>query len=167
MKKNILKLLTLSIVSIFVASCNNNSNTSSETNSQTSEEVKEEITLKFWHGFTGTDGDHMASMVDKFNEEYKGKINVEVNRLNWDTLFTKFYQQKNNPKFSPNIIAVPANRLGSVISRNMITTMDDIMDTFNLSESDFLPAAYEIGNVNNHRYSFPLDMHPTAIFYNK
>ncbi len=167
MKRNLLKCFTLAIIAMFIASCNNNNITNSEENSQSNGDTQEEITLKFWHGFTGTDGDHMGSMVDKFNEEYKGKIKVEVNRLNWDTLFTKFYQQKNNPKFSPNIIAVPANRLGSVISRNMITTMDDIMETFSLSESDFLPAAYEIGNINNHRYSFPLDMHPTAIFYNK
>lgn len=37
-----------------------------------------EISLSFWNGFTGTDGDNMAVMVNNFNKQYEGKIKVEV-----------------------------------------------------------------------------------------
>lgn len=139
-----------------------------ESNGSTQTDIIEgEITLSFWHGFTGTDGNNMAVMVDNFNKEYAGKIKVEVNRLDWDTLFTKFYQNKKNPRFSPNIIAVPANRIGSVVERDMIVEMNDVMESLELSKADFIPAAYDAGVFGSTRYSFPLDIHPTAIFYNK
>ncbi len=170
MKNNLFKMLLLSSISLICVSCGNNGNTSSPlNNSESFSDIvfNEEVTLKFWHGFTGTDGDHMQTMVEDFNNQYKGQIKVEINRLDWDTLFTKFYQQKNNPKFSPNVVAIPTNRLGSVLSKNMLTEIDDIMEVFNLNKEEFLPAAYDIGSINGHRYSFPLDEHPTAIFYNK
>ena len=127
----------------------------------------EPVTLKFWHGFTGSDGDYMKTIVDAFNAENEENITVEITRLDWDTLFTKFYQNKKNARFSPHIIAVPSNRLGSVLSREMVIPMDDVMERLELSSSDFVPAAFEAGIVGGTRYSFPLDLHPTAIFYNK
>lgn len=154
-------IVLLSILS--VSACGDNDNQTNEND----EIIEGEIVLKFWHGFTGTDGNNMAVMVDNFNKAYEGKIKVEVNRLDWDTLFTKFYQNKKNAKFSPNIIAVPANRLGSVVERDMVVQMNDVMDTLELSQNDFIDAAYTIGVIGDNRYSFPLDIHPTAIFYNK
>lgn len=162
MKKLLLVLIVL--LSIFsVSACGDNDN---QTNVN-DEIIEGEIVLKFWHGFTGTDGNNMAVMVDNFNKAYEGKIKVEVNRLDWDTLFTKFYQNKKNAKFSPNIIAVPANRLGSVVERDMVVQMNDVMEKLELSQSDFIDAAYTAGVFGSTRYSFPLDIHPTAIFYNK
>ena len=163
MKKLLLFLIVLlSIIS--VSACGDNDDQTNGTDEPT---VEGEIVLKFWHGFTGTDGNNMATMVEDFNKAHEGKIKVEVNRLDWDTLFTKFYQNKKNPKFSPNIIAVPANRLGSVVERDMVVEMNDVMEKLVLSQTDFIDAAYTAGVFGDTRYSFPLDIHPTAIFYNK
>ena len=83
MKKLFLVLIVL--LSIFsVSACGDNDNQTNEND----EIIEGEIVLKFWHGFTGTDGNNMATMVDNFNKAYEGKIKVEVNRLDWDTLFT-------------------------------------------------------------------------------
>lgn len=160
MKKLLLALIVL--LSIFsVSACNSN------TSGNEQPPIEGEITLSFWHGFTGTDGNNMATMVEDFNKTYEGQIKVEVNRLDWDTLFTKFYQNKKNPRFSPNIIAVPANRLGSVVERDMVVEMNDVMEKLELTQNDFIDAAYIAGIFGDTRYSFPLDIHPTAIFYNK
>ena len=165
MRKVLLFLVVLlSIVSLCACDKSSNSNT---TNPGDDAPIEGEITLNFWHGFTGTDGNNMATIVEDFNEEYAGKIKIEINRLDWDTLFTKFYQNKKNPRFSPHIIVVPANRLGTVVDRDMVAQMNDVMDSLELSSSDFIDAAYTAGVFGDTRYSFPLDVHPTAIFYNK
>lgn len=164
MKKQILRFFEIIPAILFsLTSCGNGG----KTNSVSSAGGGEPITLKFWHGFTGSDGDYMKTIVDAFNAENEGKITVEVTRLDWDTLFTKFYQNKKNARFSPHIIAVPANRLGSVLAREMVIPMDDVIEELDISSSDFVPSAFEAGIVGGTRYSFPLDIHPTAIFYNK
>jgi len=166
MKSKNIKIISMGMLLLSMVACNTSSNSSSSTTGTSESEIKE-VSLSFWHGFTGTDGDNMNSIVNAFNQEYAGRIKIEVNRLDWDTLFTKFYQNKKNPRFSPNVIAVPANRLGSVLQRDMIIPMNDIMDNFSLTESDFISSAYNVGVVDGNRYSFPLDVHPTALFYNK
>jgi multiple sugar transport system substrate-binding protein len=67
--KNILCLL-LFVASICLVACDNDEDVT------TGEDG--EISLSFWNGFTGTDGDNMAVMVNNFNKQYEGKIKVEV-----------------------------------------------------------------------------------------
>lgn len=166
MRKVLLFLVVL--LSIFsVASCDKSSSNNDGEHVESDEPIEGEIVLRFWHGFTGTDGNNMAAIVEEFNREYAGKIKIEINRLDWDTLFTKFYQNKKNAKYSPHIIVVPANRLGTVVERDMLVQMNDVMTELNLGSDDFISAAYNAGVFGETRYSFPLDVHPTAIFYNK
>ena len=84
MKKLLLFLIVLlSIIS--VSACGDNDDQTNGTDEPT---VEGEIVLKFWHGFTGADGDSMKKMVDKFNEENTYQITIEMEVYNWDTLFT-------------------------------------------------------------------------------
>ena len=46
--------------------------------------------IRFWNGFTGTDGETMDKIVERFNTEYaEEKIMVVADKIPWDTLFTK------------------------------------------------------------------------------
>ena len=158
MKKSSLFLSVLTIVSAYsLASCNNQSNV----------EEEGEIVLKFWNGFTGSDGNNMHEIVNSFNKEYAGKIKIEDDTINWDSLFLKLIQNKGKERFSPHIVAMGANRLGSMIGKGILKEMDDITTFLNANKEDYLSASWNAGNIDSHRYSFPLDMHPTAMFYNK
>jgi len=163
MKKTILYFSCLALGSILLTSCGGGDNSTPAGGSSSDGE----ITLKFWHGFTGADGDSMDIIVNNFNTEYAGRIKIQMEEYTWDTLFTKLYTTSTNPKFMPHVIATGANRLAGVKKRKLLLTMDDVMDKFHLGSSDFLPAAYNAGMIDGHRYSFPLDTHPTAIYYNK
>lgn len=172
MKKSnkIKKILSLFVfVSAFCVGCSETTSSNSQQNSpsDTNTSITEPITLKFWHGFTGTDGDSMTKMVNRFNEENPYQITVEMEVYNWDTLFTKLFTTTTNARFMPHIVAMGANRLASTYSKKILLEMDDIMDRFELEKKDFIPATYDAGLINDHRYSFPLDMHPTAVYYNK
>ena len=139
------------------------------TNSTPSDKVDEdkEIVLKFWNGFTGADGNFMKEIVNSFNEEYTGKIKIEVDTINWDSLFLKLIQNKGKEKFSPHIVAMGANRLGKMQSKGIIREINDIESYLEVSKTDYLNAAWDAGMFDGKRYSFPLDMHPTAMYYNK
>lgn len=158
MKKSLLGIISLIVVSAFSTtgcSTGNSSNTDGE------------ITLKFWNGFTGADGDNMKEIVNSFNKEYSGKIKVEVDTINWDSLFLKLIQNKGKEKFSPHIVAMGADRLGQMQSKGIIRSINDITTYLNATEDDYLQAAWDAGQFGEDRYSFPLDLHPTAMYYNK
>ena len=159
MKKSLISFVTLLSVSAYISSCG------SSTNSGNNPEG--EITLKFWNGFTGADGDNMKQIVNAFNEEHKGSIKVVVDTVNWDSLFLKLIQNKGKEKFSPHIVAMGANRLGQMQSKGIIRKINDIPEKLNASKSDYLDAAWNAGIFGEDRYSFPLDVHPTAMYYNK
>lgn len=158
MKKRSRIINFLVIVSAFtLAGCSNNTPTTEDG----------EIVLKFWNGFTGADGNSMKEIVNSFNNEYEGKIKIEVDTINWDSLFLKLIQNKGKAKFSPHIVAMGANRLGSMKAKGIIREINDIESYLEASKSDYLEASWEAGIFDGNRYSFPLDMHPTAMYYNK
>ncbi len=158
MKKSSLFLTILAIVSAYsLSSCS----------SDTKVEEEGEIVLKFWNGFTGSDGNNMHAIVESFNKEYEGKIKIEDDTINWDSLFLKLIQNKGKERFSPHIVAMGANRLGSIQGKGILKEMDDIVSFLNANEEDYLEASWNAGLLKNKRYSFPLDMHPTAMYYNK
>lgn len=142
---------------------------SADSATDASSEDNSPVTLKFWNGFTGSDGAGMDKIVQSFNKAYEGKITVEVDTINWDSLFLKLIQNKGKAKYSPHIVAMGANRLAQMQTKGIIRAIDDITTYTNAKESDYIPVAWNAGLLGNdgHRYSFPLDVHPTAMFYNK
>lgn len=168
MKKSLFKhgLLALSILAL--VGCGGNKESTDPNNSNITED-NSLITLKFWNGFTGKDGEGMDEIVKSFNKEYDGKIKVQVDTINWDSLFLKLIQNKGKEKFSPHIVAMGSNRLAQMKAKNILRTIDDVVEYTESRESDYLPVSWNAGLLGNegHRYSFPLDVHPTAMFYNK
>lgn len=161
MKKKALILFSLfACVSAFTTSCGGGDNNDDNT-------PQGEITLRFWNGFTGADGDSMKEIVNAFNSEYSGKIKIEVDTVNWDSLFLKLIQNKGKEKFSPHIVAMGSNRLGQMVDKGIIRSINDITETIGAKEEDYLDTAWNAGLFGEDRYGFPLDMHPTAMFYNK
>ena len=111
-------LLALSILPLVSCGGNNSSSNVSSSGSNTgttssSSTVIDDspVTLKFWNGFTGKDGDGMNDIVKAFNKAYEGKITIKVDTINWDSLFLKLIQNKGKEKYSPHIVAMGANRL--------------------------------------------------------
>lgn len=113
MKQNKIKnnIFSLLLVSAFCMGCGNknSSSSSNELVNNTNTEITEHVTLKFWHGFTGADGDSMEAMVNKFNQEHQGKITIEMEVYTWDTLFTKLFTTTTNARFMPHVVALGAN----------------------------------------------------------
>lgn len=125
------------------------------------------IVLKYWNGFTGKDGEAMDKIVANFNKEFDGEIKIESDTINWDNLFLKLIQNKGREKYSPHIVAMGCNRLGSMVDKGIVSKLDDFSTYIELKEEEYLSPAFNAGLFGSTRYSLPLDIHPTAMFYNK
>ncbi len=126
------------------------------------------IVLRFWNGFTGTDGETMDRIVEHFNEEYEEQeIKVVADKIPWDTLFTKLTTTSSNLGSAPHIVAMSASRIAGMNLRKIFLPMDDIEEYLGVTEDEYLEPAWNGGILNGTRLGFPIDVHPTAMYYNK
>ena len=126
--------------------------------------------IRFWNGFTGKDGETMDRIVANFNEEMGAEYNMKVyvDKIPWDTLFTKITTTSSNLKAAPHIVAMSASRIANMQDRGVLRELDGVEEYLGVSASDYIPAAWNGGVLSNgKRYGFPLDVHPTAMYYNK
>ena len=158
--KLFLSLFVVGLISTSLVGCGNNEDNDPSVTPDT-------INLRFWNGFTGKDGDAMRSIVNEFNKEYKGVIKVKSDSVVWDNLFLKLIQNKGDAEHSPHIAVIPANRISLVRTKGVIKPINSLVDYLGITRDEYIDAAWEIGLVDDVRWSFPLDMHPTLLYYNK
>jgi ABC-type glycerol-3-phosphate transport system substrate-binding protein len=145
----------------------NSQNGSDSANSSSGDEIKlidqndsswahDEITLRFWHGFTGADGDGMAKIVSSFNKAFAGKVNIQADKLPWDTLFSKLITSSTNPSTAPHIVAMGAARAVGMLPKNLFISMNEAPKVLGVNESDYVSSAWKAGYYGKtDRYSFP------------
>lgn len=123
------------------------------------------VSLQFWNGFTGGDGDYMRALVDEFNSEH-GNIAVTVRTLQWgdyyDTLPTAVQAGR-----GPDIGIMHVDSVATFAAREIIQPLDDVAESLNLTEDDFAPVPWTAGLYQDSRFAIPLDVHPLGFFYNK
>ncbi|PWU47379.1 ABC transporter substrate-binding protein [Micromonospora sp. S4605] len=123
------------------------------------------VDLKLWNGFTGGDGDIFKALVNQFNTEHQN-IAVSIATYQWDDYYNKLPGAASSGN-GPDIAVMHMDQLATFAARGVITELDDVAKTLELSEGDFAPTVWQGGLYNNKRYGIPLDMHPLGFYYNK
>lgn len=126
--------------------------------------------IRFWNGFTGGDGEAMDAIVEDFNATVGAENNMKVvaDKLPWDTLFTKITTTSSNLRAAPHIVAMSASRIAGMQAKGVLTPMTGIEEYLGVSADEYIESAWNGGVLaDNVRYGFPIDVHPTAMFYNK
>ncbi|MEV1143283.1 ABC transporter substrate-binding protein [Micromonospora sp. NPDC049799] len=123
------------------------------------------VDLKLWNGFTGGDGDIFKTLVNQFNTEHQN-IAVSVATYQWEDYYNKLPGAASSGN-GPDIAVMHMDQLATFAARGVITELDDVAKTLELSEGDFAPTVWKGGLYNDKRYGIPLDMHPLGFYYNK
>ncbi|UGB33193.1 extracellular solute-binding protein [Metabacillus sp. B2-18] len=151
--------LMFSILLVFVMALSGCSSSSS------SGSAKNEIV--FWNPFTGPDGEDMQKIVNEYNKtnpDFKVK-NVSITA---DDMYAKIPTVVNSGKGIPDLTIVHAERIKQFVDNDMLATYDDLLADYpDISEANYVPAGWDIGNIDGSRYSIPLDVHSFVMYYNK
>ncbi|MEV1331528.1 ABC transporter substrate-binding protein [Micromonospora costi] len=123
------------------------------------------VDLKLWNGFTGGDGEIFKTLVNQFNSEHQN-IAVSVATYQWEDYYNKLPGAASSGN-GPDIAVMHMDQLATFAARGVITELDDVATTLELTEADFAPTVWKGGIYNNKRYGIPLDMHPLGFYYNK
>jgi multiple sugar transport system substrate-binding protein len=169
--KNITRYLLpwMVVLSLLLAACGSGAATEAPANVQESDECPAGVSgmaLEMWSPFTGPDGDEMTALADRFSSENPCGITVTH-------VAQPEYVQKLEAAAAagqlPAMTAVRAINVAQLAARNVLKPFsaeamavlgDDIA-------SDFPEDLWNVGLYEGERYSFPLDVHPLVMFYNR
>ncbi|PAD68213.1 sugar ABC transporter substrate-binding protein [Bacillus sp. 7586-K] len=159
MKKTAVLMFTILLVFVMALSgCSSSSSSGSDS-------AKKEIV--YWNPFTGPDGENMKQIVNDYNKtnpEYKIK-NVSITE---GDMYTKIPTVVNSGKGIPDLTIVHAERIKQFVDSDMLTPYDDYLADYpELKAENYVPAGWNIGDLNGSRYSIPLDVHSFVMYYNQ
>ncbi|RPJ40245.1 MAG: extracellular solute-binding protein, partial [Chloroflexi bacterium] len=123
-------------------------------------------TVEMWSPLTGPDGDEMTALANQFSQENPDGITVRH-------VAQPEYVQKLETGAAagrlPAMTVVRAINVGQLAARNVLQPMnEDVQAVLNVGESDQFPEdVWAVGVYNDQRYSYPLDIHPLVMYYNK
>lgn len=119
-----------------------------------------DVELTYWTLFTGGDGEVMANIIDRFNEEQPIGDGVTINRQRtpWDEHYNKLFTSLTGGN-APDLAISHASYL-----RRFQDAVVDISD--NISSDDYVDSIWSACTLDGSQYAVPMDSHPIGLYYN-
>jgi multiple sugar transport system substrate-binding protein len=149
-KKIVLKSILLGAAILGLSGCGNSADN--------------QITL--WNPFTGKDGDYFQEIVDAYN---KTNPDIKIKNVVIPDMYTKIntVMNSNKDKDVPDLTVMHAERVELFQSQDLVTPMTDVLaDQKEINENNYIEQAWASGEVGGVRYTVPLDVHSSPMFYN-
>lgn len=167
------KVLAMTLTMVMAAGCLAGCNTKAPGAGQESNhsdvktgENEKGITIQFWNSFTGSDGDVLREIVDKFNEENEDGITIEMDIMPAETLTEKLAPAITT-ETAPALL-LQGNADVALYSENgSILPLDDFFDATGTDKNDFESSALESFYVDGHQYMIPMQWFTQYLYYNK
>ncbi|MFK9092029.1 extracellular solute-binding protein [Bacillus salipaludis] len=159
-KSAVLMFSILFVAMMALAGCS-----SSSSGSGGSTSAKNEIV--YWNPFTGPDGENMKQIVNEYNKT-NPKFKIKNVSIEADDMYKKIPTVVNSGKGIPDLTIVHAERIKQFVDNDLLTTYDEkLVDYPEIKAENYVPAGWNIGDINGSRYSVPLDVHSFVMYYNK
>lgn len=121
------------------------------------------ITIEFWHGHTGPDGQVMQELVDQFMKE-NPDIKIQTTAVAWNDLFTKAELAVANNQ-GPDLVTMPMDRL--IIYRDKVFKPVDDLLPGTIVKDKYDQGIWKGITLDGKTYGVPLDTHPYVLYYRK
>lgn len=127
----------------------------------------EAVEVEYWSLFTGADGETMVKMVNAFNEEYEGKIHVNLVTQDWDNYYTKIKTAILGGN-APDLCNSHDEYVNGLINENIIIPMDDACTEtgVEIAFENYIDKVNQMKK-DDHYYAVPMDCLQLMLHYNK
>lgn len=129
---------------------------------QADEESYDPITIQFWNGWTGSDGQVLMEYVDKFNETNKWNITVEMD-------MSSEFGDKITTAMAAD--AAPALILGNAADKytydGKLRKLDEIWDNTDIKKEDFVSSYLDSLSTDDGLYGVPFQISSYVMYWNK
>ncbi len=125
-------------------------------------------TVVWWDFLGGGDGVRMKKLIEDFNTEHSGKIQIQGTTLDWGVPFYTKVQTSAAVGEGPDIMTYHASRIPLAVSQGSLSEItDEDYTAMGLSADSFAKETYEAVQVDGKKYAVPFDTHPIVLYYNK
>lgn len=120
------------------------------------------ITIQFWNGWTGSDGQVLLEYVEKFNETNKWNITVEMDISSefGDKITTAMAADA-----APALILTGAS--GKYDYEGKVRCLDDIWEKTDMKEEDFIASYLDSLSTEDGLYGIPFQIASYVMYWNK
>jgi len=126
-------------------------------------------TIVWWDFLGGGDGVRMKAMIDEFNKEHAGTVEIQATTLDWGVPFYSKVQTSAAVGQGPDVMTYHESRMPLGISTGSLSVITpDEMKASGIQASDFGPANWKAAQgTDGKQYGIPLDIHSIILYYNK
>lgn len=123
-------------------------------------------TITFWTPLTGDDGAYMDQIVKDYNAT---NPEIKVKHVITSDMYTKVSTVLASNKGVPDLTIIHADRVPGFVKQGVLEPMQDTVLPAQpeLKAENYLPQAWETGNIDGVQYTVPLDIHSNVMYYNK
>lgn len=107
----------------------------------------------------------MDNMVKAYN---KTEPEFPVKSVVTSDMYTKIYTVLNSKKDVPDLTLIHADRVPGFVKADMLEPMTEVLkEKKEINADNYLPQAWNAGTVGDVQFTVPLDIHSSAMYYNK
>lgn len=122
-------------------------------------------TITFWTPLTGDDGAYMDQLVKDYNAT---NPEIKVKHVITADMYTKVSTVLNSGKGVPDLAIIHADRVPGFVKQGQLEPMTAVTAAQpEIKEENYLPQAWNTGNIDGTQYTVPLDIHSNVMYYNK
>ena len=125
----------------------------------------EPVTIQFWNAFTGSDGDILREIVNRFNAENEQGITIEMDIMPGATLGEKLLPSITTGT-APALVLLGSLDVPMYSKSEALLPMDDFMEVTATDEADFMPASLAGLQYEGVQMMIPMQWFTTYLYYN-
>jgi multiple sugar transport system substrate-binding protein len=137
-----------------------------ENNTDNTDATDEKITLEFWNVFTGSDGDILREIVDKYNT-----TNIDNIFINMDIMPNDQLQQKLPATIAtdtaPDFVLFGVENIAPYVSNESLEDISDFWDATGVDKTNILESVLELSYVDEKLYGTPMQYNVSYLYWNK
>ena len=124
--------------------------------------------IEWWDFLGGGDGVRMKTLIDQFNAEHQGEIQINATTLEWGVPFYTKIQTSAAVGEGPDVMTYHLSRLPLGVETGALSPITpEEMAAVGLEAGDFAAANWGAAQVDGTTYAIPFDMHAVVLYYNK
>lgn len=125
------------------------------------------VSVSFWHSMDGTNGDVLEGLIDDFNAEHEGEIEIDpVYQGEYDDAITK-YKAAVQSDSTPSLVQIYDIGQQFMLDSGTVVPMQSFIDRDDYDVSDIQPNIAGYYTVNDELWSMPFNTSMPVLYYNK
>lgn len=122
----------------------------------------------WWDFLGGGDGVRMKALIEKFNTEHQGQIQIEATTLEWGTPYYSKVQTSAAVGEGPDVMTYHLSRLPlGVSSQTLREITPEELAKVGLGPESFVESNFQSAQMDGKIYAVPFDIHAVILYYNK